>query len=50
LQTAEPKGKIRRWILKLQLYNFEIIHKPGRIHSNVDALSQLKQEEIVILS
>ena len=50
LQTAEPKGKIGRWILKLQLYNFEIIHKPGRIHSNMDVLSRLKQEEIVILS
>jgi len=50
LQTAEPKGKIGRWILKLQPYNFEIIHKPGRIHSNVDALSRLKQEEIIMLS
>src|SRR5437868_8020301 len=45
LQTADPKGKIGRWILKLQPYNFEVIHKPERIHSNVDALSHLKQEE-----
>jgi hypothetical protein len=41
LRTAEPKGRIARWILKLQPYDFEIIHKPGRIHSNVDALSRL---------
>jgi hypothetical protein len=41
LRTAEPKGRIGRWILKLQPYNFEIFHKPGRIHSNVDALSRL---------
>ena len=41
LRTAEPKGRIGRWILKLQPYNFEIVHKPGRIHSNVDALSRL---------
>lgn len=50
LQTAEPKGKIGRWILKLQAYNFEIIHKPGRIHSNVDALSRLKQETTNLIS
>ena len=41
LRSAEPKGRIGRWILKLQPYNFEILHKPGRIHSNVDALSRL---------
>ena len=41
LRSAEPKGRIGRWILKLQPYNFEILHKPGRIHSNVDALSHL---------
>jgi hypothetical protein len=41
LKTVEPKGCIRRWILKLQPYYFTIIHKPGRIHSNVDALSRL---------
>ena len=42
LKTSEPKGRIGRWILKLQPYNFSIIHKPGRIHSNVDALSRLQ--------
>ena len=41
LKTVEPKGRIGRWILKLQPYHFTIIHKPGRIHSNVDALSRL---------
>ena len=50
LQTAKPKEKIGRQILKLQLYNFEIIHKLGRIHSNVDTLLRLKQEEIKIYS
>jgi len=41
LKTVEPKGRIGRWILKLQPYNFVVVHKPGRIHSNVDALSRL---------
>jgi len=41
LQTAEPKGQIGRWILKLQSYNFEIIYKLKRVYSNVDALFRL---------
>jgi RNase H-like domain found in reverse transcriptase/Reverse transcriptase (RNA-dependent DNA polymerase) len=44
LKTAEPKRRLGRWILKIQPYNFEVIHKPGRIHSNVDALSRLQTQ------
>ena len=29
LRTVEPKRRLGRWILKLQPYNFEIIHKSG---------------------
>jgi len=47
LRTAEPKGRIGRWILKLQPYNFGIVHKPGRIHSNVDALSRLPTQTTI---
>ena len=41
LKTCQPKGRIGRWIMKLLPYQFTVIHKPGRIHSNVDALSRL---------
>lgn len=41
LKSVQPKGRLGRWIMKLQPYHFTIIHKPGRIHSNVDALSRL---------
>ena len=44
LKSSQPKGRLGRWIMKLQPYNFTIIHKPGRIHSNVDALSRLKNQ------
>src|SRR6185437_1143801 len=47
LCTAEPKGRIVRWILKLQLYNFGIVHRPGRIHSNIDALSRLLMQTTI---
>ena len=36
----EPKGRLARWILALQEYEFEIKHRPGRQHSNADTLSR----------
>ena len=46
---AIPKGRIGRWIARLQPYicNMEIIHKAGRKHKNADALSRItfKEEE-----
>ena len=44
LKSSQPKGRLGRWIMKLQPYNYTIIHKPGRIHSNVDALSRLPNQ------
>ena len=36
-----PEGQVARWIEKLQEYNFQIEHRPGRKHSNADSLSRL---------
>ncbi len=43
---AIPKGRIGRWIARLQPYicNMEIIHKSGKKHTNADALSRIKFE------
>ena len=41
---AIPKGRIGRWIARLQPYicDMEIIHKSGKMHTNADALSRIR--------
>ena len=34
------EGQLARWMETLALYDLEIIHRPGRIHGNADALSR----------
>ena len=36
-----PEGQLARCLEILQEYRFTIIHRPGRKHSNADALSRL---------
>ena len=37
----EPEGQLARWLEKLQEFNFEVVHRRGRKHTNADALSRL---------
>jgi len=39
---VNPVGKLGRWLMTLNGYNFEIINRPGKQHSNVDFLSRLQ--------
>lgn len=34
------EGELVRWLKILGSYNFAIVHRPGRVHSNADALSR----------
>jgi hypothetical protein len=45
LKTSKlPKGRRARWIMELQQYDFNIIHRPGKANSNADALSRMYDE------
>ncbi|KAG1239029.1 hypothetical protein G6F35_000323 [Rhizopus arrhizus] len=41
LSTKMPRGRIARWILTIQSYQFTIIHKKGSLNADADALSRL---------
>ena len=44
LQTADmPSGKRARWIMYLQQFKFEIVHRPGKENKNADALSRIPE-------
>ncbi|GBN43089.1 Retrovirus-related Pol polyprotein from transposon 297 [Araneus ventricosus] len=45
LNFREPEGQIARWIQRLQEYDFEIQHRKGTSHGNVDALSRRSCKE-----
>ena len=36
--VKDTSSRLGRWALELQGYDFEIVHKPGRVHMNADAL------------
>ena len=37
----EPEGQLARWLEKLREYQFTIVHRQGKKHTNADALSHL---------
>jgi predicted AAA+ superfamily ATPase len=48
------KGRRVKWVMELQQYNFEVIHRSGKENTNADTLSRLlkiteNQPEIVII-
>ena len=51
-KTPRPIGQQARWLEILQEFDYKVIHRPGRIHNNADALSrrshcnQCKREDL----
>ena len=44
MSIKDPNGKLARWAILLQTFDFEIIHRAGKKHANVDALSRISLE------
>jgi hypothetical protein len=40
MTVRDPTGKLARWSIYLQQYDYTIIHRQGRKHDNVDTLSR----------
>ena len=47
LNKLDLSGRIARWILLLQEFNYEVVVKPGKANSNVDFLSRQRGQEAV---
>ena len=45
LSIRDPRGRLGRWAITLQDKHFDIVHKPGRVHRNADALSRPSYDE-----
>lgn len=41
LSLTDNTSRLTRWALKLAQYNYTVVHKPGKLHLNVDALSRI---------
>ena len=41
MQFANPEAQLARWLETLSMYDFTMQYRPGRLHSNADALSRI---------
>ena len=41
-------GRLARWMMYLQQFNFKVEHRPGRAHGNADALSRQPPTDPII--
>lgn len=46
MSQKDLDGHLARWSLKLQAYNFEIIHRKGSLNTVPDTLSRIHMEEL----
>jgi RNase H-like domain found in reverse transcriptase len=45
LKTTELKGRRARWIIRLESYNYTILHRAGKKHNNADFFSRIHEIE-----
>lgn len=44
-QLKEPKGRLARWVMRLQGYRFKVEHRAGKQHGNADGLSRWQPQK-----
>ena len=47
MSVKDPTGRLARWALRLQQYDFDIIHRPWVANGNADALSRCRYSSTV---
>jgi hypothetical protein len=45
LTAEELSSRLSRWLVRLQIFDFTIVYRPGNKHNNADALSRLSIED-----
>ena len=45
LNFKHPEGQLARWLEELSQYDMTILHRPGRLYQNADALSRMPVED-----
>ena len=50
MNVKDATGRLARWSLLLQQYDFEIVHRPGKEHGDADSLSRRPYEAAFDLS
>ena len=46
MRITEPTGRLARWLLLIQQYDFDIVHRSGTSNGNADALSRRPYSDI----
>ena len=44
MKRNSPRGRLARWVMRLQAYDMQIRHRAGKANGNADALSRLPRE------